>query len=75
MAVPEACRVRELHDVVGVGLPVFWLKVSELVTMWMGFLQFVGRRLVGLGGPFGIALQVDVHFADGLDVAALPGRR
>jgi hypothetical protein len=36
-----------------------------------GILQLVGRRLVGLCRAFSIPLQVDVHFADAVDVSGL----
>ena len=65
----------ETHEVVGLRDAGFLVEDSELRHQVQRVLQLRWRGLVGLGGTFGVALQIDVDFADRLDVTCRPDRR
>ena len=60
-----ACLLRlEVHHVVGLGDAGLLVEGQRVGHQVQRILQLGGRSLVRLARPFGVTLQVDVHFAD-----------
>jgi len=61
----------ECHYVVGVGLSGLLVKCQRVGGDVNRVLQFLRLGLIGLRGTLSVTLQIDVHFANGIDVTAL----